>query len=265
MLLQSNGPCGSCGEKDKNLAHLSDTVTMTAIYNDLKLFMQRAGAFSSTRVVLHVEPDLWGYMQQAAASDDAATVPAKVAATGLAELTGLPNTAAGFAQAVRKLRDTYAPNVVLGYHLSMWGTGNDIQFSKPTLPQVDALATRSANFYRSLGSDFDVAFAEFSDRDAAFYQYHYGDNGAHWMTAEDFSRHARYMNTFSNGSGERLVLWQVPLGNTKMRAQNNTWNHYQDNRVEWLLEEPARTHLTTYLNAGVVAFLFGRGAEGATC
>jgi hypothetical protein len=46
---------------------------------------------------------------------------------------------------------------------------------------------------------------------------------------------------------------------------NNTWNHYQDNRVEWLLDEPARTHLTDYINAGVVAFLFGRGADGATC
>src|SRR5262249_62208209 len=27
MLLQSNGPCGSCGEKDKDLAHLADTPT----------------------------------------------------------------------------------------------------------------------------------------------------------------------------------------------------------------------------------------------
>ena len=44
-------------------------------------------------------------------------------------------------------------------------------------------------------------------------------------------------------------MWQIPLGNTKMRAMNNTWGHYQDNRVEWLLDEPARTHLRTYLNA----------------
>jgi hypothetical protein len=46
---------------------------------------------------------------------------------------------------------------------------------------------------------------------------------------------------------------------------NNTWNHYQDNKVEWLLDDPDRTHLQEYLQAGVVAFLFGRGADGATC
>lgn len=58
MLLQSNGPCGGCAEKDKDLAHLNDTATMTALYNDLKLFYQRAGAFPNTLVVLNVEPDL---------------------------------------------------------------------------------------------------------------------------------------------------------------------------------------------------------------
>jgi hypothetical protein len=50
-----------------------------------------------------------------------------------------------------------------------------------------------------------------------------------------------------------------------MRAQNNTTGHYQDNRPEWLLDEPARTHLAAYRDAGVVAFLFGGGAGGTTC
>jgi len=60
-------------------------------------------------------------------------------------------------------------------------------------------------------------------------------------------------------------MWQIPLGNTKMRAQNNTTGHYQDNRPEWLLDDPARSHLTAYRDAGVVAFLFGGGAGGTTC
>ena len=50
----------------------------------LKLFFQRAGAFTGQRVVLHVEPDLWGYCEQRATNDNAATVPAKVSETGLA-------------------------------------------------------------------------------------------------------------------------------------------------------------------------------------
>src|SRR5262249_39460869 len=44
-----------------------------------------------------------------------------------------------------------------------------------------------------------------------------------------------------------------------------TTGHYQDNRPEWLLDDPGRTHLTSYAAAGVVAFLFGGGAGGTTC
>jgi hypothetical protein len=50
-----------------------------------------------------------------------------------------------------------------------------------------------------------------------------------------------------------------------MRSVNDTWGHYRDNRPEWFLDEAARTNLTTYRDAGVVAFLFGGGAGGTTC
>jgi hypothetical protein len=63
----------------------------------------------------------------------------------------------------------------------------------------------------------------------------------------------------------RMVAWQIPYGNTIMRAESNTWNHYQDNRVQWLLGANSRKHLRAYRDAGVVAFLVGRGADGPTC
>ena len=47
------------------------------------------------------------------------------------ELQGLPDNAAGFAQASSGLRDTYAPNVVLGYHVCVWGTNIDIAHERP--------------------------------------------------------------------------------------------------------------------------------------
>ena len=130
---------------------------------------------------------------------------------------------------------------------------------------MDALALRAAAFYKSLSADFDIAFAEFSDRDSGFYQYVYGDTGRSWWDSEDFRRNVRFLSGFSNSAGKRIVMWQIPLGNTRMRAQNNTNGHYQDNRSEWLLDEPARTHLAAYRDAGVVAFLFGGGAGGTTC
>lgn len=264
MLVQS-APGNGQAESTGVYTNLQNTATMTAYFNDLKLFFQRAGAFPNTKVVLHVEPDLWGYMQGRAVDDDAATVPAKVAATGLPDLAGLPDNMSGFARAVVRLRDAAAPNVLLGYHLSVWGTGNDILYSDPSDATVDALATRAANFYRSLSAGFDLVFAEFGDRDAAFKQYIYGDNGTSWWDAGDFSRNVRFLTKFVSIAQRRIVMWQIPLGNTRMAAMNNTWNHYQDNHVEWLLDDPGRVHLNDYLRAGVVAFLFGRGADGATC
>jgi hypothetical protein len=263
MLLQSTPGGGS--ESSAVFTNLSNTSTMTAYYNDLKLFFQKAGAFPAQKVVLHVEPDFWGYMQQRVSNDDARTVPAKVAETGMPELAGLPSTVSGFARAVVKLRDTYAPNVLLGYHISVWGTGVDISISNPSDAAVDTLAARAAAFYKSLTANFDIAFAEFSDRDSGFYQYVYGDGGQGWWDAEDFRRSVRFFGGFVAATGKRIVMWQIPLGNTKMRAQNNTSGHYQDNRPEWLLDEAARTHLTAYRDAGVVAFLFGGGAGGTTC
>jgi hypothetical protein len=256
---------GGGSEPDANINNLNNTATMTAYYNDLKLLFQKAALFPNQKVVVHVEPDLWGYIQQRGSGDNATTVTAKVSETGIAELAGLPSNASGFARAIVKLRDTYAPNVVLGYHISVWGTGDDIVLSNPPDTTIDSLATRAANFYKSLNASFDVAFAEFSDRDSAFYQFEYGDNGAHWFDAGDFTRLARFLKGFSTGAGKRIVMWQIPLGNMKMRAQNNTRRHYQDNRTEWFFDEAARTHLTTYRDAGVVAFLFGGGASNVTC
>ncbi|HEX2036659.1 MAG TPA: hypothetical protein VHS99_20950 [Chloroflexota bacterium] len=264
MIYQS-APGSRQSEKDGVYTNLQNTATMLAYYLDLKLFFERAGEFPAQTIVLHVEPDLWGYIQQRTRGDDAASVPVKVAATEMAELSELPDTMAGFARAVVTLRDRYAPNVLLGYHLSTWGTGNDILYSKPSEATVHALATRAGTFYRSLGAAFDIAFGEFSDRDAAFKEHQYKDGGASWWRPDDYARHVRFLSRFVQVAQARVVLWQIPFGNTRMRAMNNTWNHYQDNKVEWLLDEPARTHLQAYLQAGVVAFLFGRGADGATC
>jgi hypothetical protein len=258
-------PGANEGEANGNADNLQNTQTMTAYFNDLKLFFQRAGAFPQNSVVLHVEPDLWGYIEQRSSGDDAASVPAQVSATGLSELRGLPDNAAGFAQAIQRLRDDYAPNVLIGYHMSGWGTGDDITYSDPGDAKIDSLAAKATRFFASLGTQFDVSFAEFSDRDAGFKQDQYGDGGASWFDAGDFARLARFLGDFSRGSHTRIVMWQIPLGNTKMRAEDNTWDHYQDNRVQWLLDDPSGQHLQAYVQAGVIAFLFGRGADGATC
>ncbi len=263
-MIRQSGPNSGMNDGDADFNNVQNVQTMSKYFADLKLFFQRASDTPSTKIVLHVEPDLWGFLEQRSTNDNAATVPAQVASTGMPELAGLPNNAAGLAQAVVRLRDAYGRNVFLAYHLSVWGTGNDILYSKPDNQTVTNLATRAGNFYRSLNANFDVAFAEFGDRDAAFKQIQYGDTMAWWQPA-DFSRNQLFIQQFVSVAQKRVVFWQIPVGNTRMLAENNTWEHYQDNKVEWLLEDSTRSHMSGYMNAGVIAFLFGRGADGPTC
>src|SRR5262249_11264869 len=71
MMLQSAPGGGS--ESNADSTNIQNTSTMTAYYNDVKLFFKKAGAFPTQPVVLHVEPDLWGYMEQLAANNNAST------------------------------------------------------------------------------------------------------------------------------------------------------------------------------------------------
>jgi hypothetical protein len=264
-MVRQSSPGKDVGDELKaDLGNLDNGSTMKALLADLKLFFQRAGA-THRKAVLQLEPDLWGYVEQGSRGGDASTVPARVSAAGMPELAGLPDTAAGFAQAVKRLRDRYAPRVLLAYHVSVWGTKIDIGLLDPPPAQVRSLGHKAAAFYRSLHTRFDLSFAEFSDRDAGFKQKIYGDGGASWWNAGDFARNVHFLSTYSRAAHQRIVMWQIPLGNRRMRAENNTWGHFQDNRVEWLLGAHRARHLRAYRRAGVIAFLFGGGADGTTC
>src|SRR3954469_24675241 len=58
-------------EARADLGNLRNVATMRDWYANARLLFKRAGAFKKRRVIVHVEPDLWGYVQQAAAKDDA--------------------------------------------------------------------------------------------------------------------------------------------------------------------------------------------------
>ena len=263
-LRQSQPGAGQSDEQRAVIGNLADRDTMRAWFEDLKAFFQRAGA-AGTPVVAQIEPDLWGYVQREG-GDDASAVPAQVAATGLLDLRALPNTAAGVAQGVRRLRDTYAPNVLLGYPVSVWGTGKDIAVSDESDEAVEALAARSARFYRSLGTSFDTVFAEFADRDSGYAVKRDGRSADEaWWDGADFARFAHYLGAVHARVDRPIVLWQIPLGNTLYRAMDDSPHHYADNRVQWLLGASSREHLRPYLDAGVVALLFGSGQPDGTC
>jgi hypothetical protein len=259
QLLQSS-PAAGGDELHKDLSNLDNAATMKAYYADFSLLMKRAGAYRHRLVVVHVEPDLWGYIAQAARDGMASTVPAAVASSHVAALRNMPNNASGFARALIKLRDRLAPNVALAWHLSVWGTKEDPTYSQPPLAHMDVLAARSAAFYASLHANFDLVFTDVADRDAGYDEKVNHDPKAAW-NADDYARQVAYLRGFTRRTHRAIVLWQIPLGNTML---DNTPGHYRDNRVQWWLSDPADGHLAADRDAGVIALLFGGGAGGTT-
>jgi hypothetical protein len=225
-------------EDTRDIATLRSAATMKDYFADLGLALRRAKAAAGGQlVVFHIEPDLWGYLM----------------------MRDERSLARSFARRVVRLRNRVAPKIALGWHMSEWGTKEDITFSDPGLPHVRVLARRLAAFYRGLHARFDVVFADPEDRDAGFNEKINGDGGASWWNAADFRRHEALYAEFAKRAKRKLVLWQVPLGNT---ALDDTWTHFRDNRVERWLGRPAA--LKRLQRKGVVAILYGGGADGTT-
>jgi hypothetical protein len=249
-------------EQQGDLENLSDRTTMSSYYGDFIALLKSVSSAPGP-VIIQVEPDLWGYIEQDNAN--AASVPAAVASSGLPALHGLPDNAAGFAQALLRLRNEYAPHALLAYHLSIWGTGKDIHLSHPTTSEVSQMAQESYSFYASLGAPFNMIFTEYTNRDAGYAQAAEGKGTSAWWNSEDYANMGLFLSTLHRLTPLPLVLWQIPLGNKVMDIMDNTPYHYQDNHVQWLLGPGGRAHLEEYAHDGVVALLFGAGIASDTC
>ncbi len=269
QLLVSEPAAGS-NEQTQVLSNLANARTMAAYFADYSLLLRRLAPSTKT-VIVHLEPDLSGYAQQVALTkdNDASSVPAAVASSGFVGLGDLPNNYRGYQQALVRLRDQIAPRVLLATHVSAWSAGHDIALAKDPKLDVEGIAAKTTAFLSSAGLS-ELVFLDPADRDAAFEEKINGTQGAHWWDSTgqrfpNFNRYNAYLSIIARQTKRALVLWQVPVGNTVTRSQNNTWNHFQDNRVEyWLGNYPNDGQLRTLANSGVTALLFGAGADGNT-
>jgi hypothetical protein len=264
-LLQSD-PSTGVDESDRDYNNLNNASTMSAYYGNYVVLMQKAHQFGG-QVIVHVEPDLWAYLEQRAGRGGSpASVSAMVQGSGFADVRGIPDTAAGFADALLKLRDQYAPNVVLATHASLWASGYDIGTNNDASLNVSGEADLTGSFLNAAGlasnpygSTFDLVFNDVADHDAGWY----GDN-SHWWdrtnaTLPNFSRWLTWMAELRAQTRKPLVVWQVPVGNQYFRTMDNTNGHYQDNRAEYFLAHPAELQA-----AGIQTVLFGAGNAGQT-
>ena len=265
-LLQSNPSTGS-NESDKDFSNLNNASTMAAYYANFKLLMQKAGAFGHT-VVVHVEPDLWGYLEQRALPGDASSLTASVASSGTSELAGMPNSVQGFAWALLRLRDLYAPNALLAIHASAWGSGQDIAGTTDAALNIVTEADKTAAFLNSAGitsnpygSTWDLVFNDVDDHDAAWWEAQGADNAyfTHWWDPTNtkfpnFTRYLAWVSELHTKTARPQIVWQVPEGNQYFLTENNTCGHYQDNLGTYFI-----AHASDLFNAGLIAVLFGAG------
>ena len=262
-MLQSNGSCNSCGESQRDLSNLNNSATMAAYYANFTSLMQQIAA-TGKKVVVHVEPDLSGFVQKA--SQNPAATPAAVTNTGNADLQnlGLANTYTGYNQALLRLRDKYAPNVLLGFHFSPWAVSSYL--GSNTSPNVDvaAASAETANFIKGAGlinnpsgiSSWDLLFTDVADRDAAVTGNWWDRNN---VTFPNFARWERWVAGIHAATSKWTFVWQVPMGNQYFQTENNTSGHMQDNRAEYFLG-----HVSELAGSGISAVLFGQGNSGSS-
>ncbi len=283
QLLQSNGNCNSCGESQKDISNLNNKDLMIKYYEDFTVLMKKLGSVSFTKTpIVQIEPDLSGFVQQA--TNDSTKcygfctgswgypdiLKTVVASTGNKDLNGIPNNYNGFNLALLKLRDKYAPNVKLAITVSPWASGKDIASDKTKLNEW-SLGWKVGNFTRNSEknntklniSKYDYIFTDVADRDAGFYQNIYGDDSKWWDTNNqlfpNFNRWENYINMINQMNNKPIIVWQIPIGNQLMRSENNTWGHFQDNKLQYFFD-----HINELKASGITGLLFGSGNAGST-
>lgn len=247
--------------------NLQDAGSMRDYYEDFKILMQQMN--DGQPAFVNVEPDLDGVMMQDGSNtnDNAALQPAKVGGSGMPELAGMADNFRNYWQALAHLRDLYAPNVVLGQDLSIWGADYDLTIALRNDPNYDwqGHADRTATYHNSFGPGYGLNFFSPLDRDAAFYQIQYGSDRWWHDSAQqpNFDTIAAWLGRIDTATDKRALMWQVPNGNQSYRSENNTDGHYQDNRPEYFLNATTgRQHMSLWANYGVIGLMFGAGAGG---
>jgi hypothetical protein len=253
------GTTPTCGESPS--CYASKLQNAGAVQNYLAaLQMAAAEAKGAKPVIFHIDPDFYGFMQQykyssgAPNPDDPSSYPVAL------NLAGYPDNLAGFGRRIVDLIHATAPNALVAPQASMWATNNDP--NNVTVAQAQSMARSTAAFIGAMGgAQADLLFVEWSDRDSGCAALPQCQPQRPWWDAADHNlprptRAILWENALSVASGKRLILWQVPAGNM---AQNNTCNHYQDNRAAYLFNHPR-----DMADAGVTAVLFGSGASCMT-
>ncbi|MFN2549645.1 MAG: hypothetical protein ABR567_19655 [Myxococcales bacterium] len=250
-LLQTSG----VAEGKPEVAALTNGTLLKRYFDDWRFVLQQIGQGPA---LLHIEPDLWGYAQQANSNPHA--LPAAVTSANPADCSAQENSVAGFAKCLIAMVRKYAPHAKVGLHASAWASG--IDGTSNSNPSVDmaAEARKVADYLLALGGgDGDFVVVEASDRDAGWYQAQ-GAGNAFWdpanTTLPTFHQAFSWVTALTERMNKPALWWQLPLGNMSLPNVNLQW---QDNRVDYFF-----THTDEVARTNAFAMVFGAGEDHQT-
>lgn len=230
--LRDLGDLAGQGDGPGEVVAINRTDLLTRYLNDYRFFLQKIGKAQN---MIDLEPDFWGYVRSLG---DPHKVAAKVSAANPTDCGSQENSAAGLSRCLISMAHKYAPNTTVGFHLTCWDWQNNTQGCVKDYANLGAQ-----------GADFLVA--DVSDRDAGWYaKPEHGGLDTFW-TDQKATAQMGFYRTMAESVGKPLVLWQIPVGNM---AQNNTLNHYKDDKVDWFF-----AHMDQVASAHVAGLLFGAG------
>ncbi|HST81821.1 MAG TPA: hypothetical protein VLL08_08825, partial [Kineosporiaceae bacterium] len=232
FMLHTLGDMAGKGDTLGAVGALNRADLLTLYMNDYRFFLRKVG---KSHDAIDLEPDFWGF---ARSQGNLNKIPAKVSSANPRDCGSQKDTVAGLARCLILMARKYAPNAAMGLHLTCWDWPGNMQ--------------KCVKDYVKLGAKkADFLVADISDRDAGWYaQPAHGGSNSFW-TAKKAAANLKWYKTMAEGTGKPVVLWQIPLGN---KAQNNTFHHYKDDKVDWLF-----AHMKQVAAAHVAALLFGPG------
>lgn len=237
------------------LVKANDAVWLARYLNDWRFVLQQVG---QEVVLLHIEPDLWGYGQQLNANPH--LIAAKVKTANPTDCAAIEDSFAGLGKCMIAMTRKYAPKAKVALQASAWATGIDVALNTNASFDMVGEATKVANYMIECGaSDGDYLVVEASDRDYAWYATQ-GQPLRQWdptnATLPNFTQHFTWASTIAKKVGKALVWWQVPVGHAGLPNMTQKW---KDNRVDYFF-----AHTAEVAKAYGAAMVFGPGDGNQT-
>ncbi|MFF7050719.1 RICIN domain-containing protein [Streptomyces griseorubiginosus] len=235
--LRDLGDAAGEGDGPGEVKAINRTDLLTRYLNDYRFFLQKIG---KTQAAIDLEPDFWGYVRSLG---DPHQVPAQVKSANPTDCGSQENSATGLAQCLISMAHKYAPNAEAGMHLSCFDWETDTQ---ACVKSYESFGAKNADFLAT-----DV-----SDRDAGWYAQPAHGGSDHFWNDQKAAAALKFYKTMAESVGKPVVLWQIPVGNM---AQNNTLNHYKDDKVDWFF-----SHMDQVADAHIAGLFFGPGQQEQT-